>query len=41
MERTTGDVCPKCSSLVVKKVLKKGTLRMFKKECDYKQSIEE
>lgn len=38
----TGDVCPKCGALVVKKVLKKGTFHeCSKKECDYKQNIEE
>lgn len=38
----TGDVCPKCGSLIVKKVLKKGTFHeCSKKECDYKQNIEE
>lgn len=38
----TGDVCPKCKSLVVKKVLKKGTFHeCSKKECDYKITIEE
>lgn len=38
----TGDVCPKCKALVVKKVLKKGTFHeCSKKECDYKITIEE
>lgn len=38
----TGDVCPKCGALVVKKVLKKGTFHeCSKKECDYKLNIEE
>lgn len=38
----TGDNCPKCSSLVVKKVLKKGTFHeCSNKNCDYKQNIEE
>lgn len=38
----TGDVCPKCNSLLAKKVLKKGTfIQCSKKECDYSQQVEE
>lgn len=38
----TGDVCPKCSSLLAKKVLKKGTfIQCSKKECDYSQQVSE
>lgn len=38
----TGDVCPKCKSLLVKKVLKKGTfIQCSKKECDYSIAVEE
>lgn len=38
----TGDICPKCKSLLVKKVLKKGTfIQCSKKECDYSISVED
>jgi len=38
----TGDVCPKCKALLVKKVLKKGTfIQCSKKECDYSKEVEE
>lgn len=38
----TGEVCPKCNSLLVKKVLKKGTtIQCSKKECDYSKEVEE
>lgn len=38
----TGDICPKCKSLLVKKVLKKGTfIQCSKKECDYSKQVEE
>lgn len=38
----TGEVCPKCSSLLVKKVLKKGTtIQCSKKECDFSKEVEE
>lgn len=38
----TGEVCPKCNSLLVKKVLKKGTtIQCSKKECDYVKEVEE
>lgn len=37
----TGETCPKCSSLLVKKVLKKGTtVNCSKKECDYSTTLE-
>lgn len=38
----TGEVCPECSSLLVKKVLKKGTtIQCSKKECNYSKTVEE
>lgn len=38
----TGEVCPKCNSLLVKKVLKKGTtIQCSKKECDFSKEAEE
>lgn len=38
----TGDICPKCKSLLVKKVLKKGTfIQCSKKECDHSVLVEE
>lgn len=38
----TGETCPKCNSLLVKKVLKKGTfIQCSKKECDYSEAVEE
>ncbi len=38
----TGEVCPKCNSLLVKKVLKKGTtILCSKKECDYSKEVED
>lgn len=38
----TGDLCPKCKSMLVKKVLKKGTfIQCSKKECDYSQQVSE
>lgn len=38
----TGEVCPKCSSLLVKKVLKKGTtIQCSKKECDFSKEADE
>lgn len=38
----TGEVCPKCSSLLVKKVLKKGTtIECSSKTCDYKKEVVE
>lgn len=38
----TGETCPKCNSLLVKKVLKKGTtIQCSKKECDYSRTAEE
>ena len=38
----TGEVCPKCSSLLVKKVLKKGTfIQCSTKTCDYSRVVEE
>lgn len=37
----TGETCPKCSSLLVKRVLKKGTtINCSKKECDYSTTLE-
>lgn len=38
----TGETCPKCSSLLIKKVLKKGTfIQCSKKECDYSITVED
>ncbi len=38
----TGDVCPECNSLLVKKVLKKGTfLECSSKTCKYSKEIDE
>lgn len=38
----TGDVCPKCKSLLVKKVLKKGTfVQCSVKTCDYSIKVED
>lgn len=38
----TGDVCPKCKALLVKKVLKKGTfIQCSEKACDYSITVEE
>lgn len=38
----TGEVCPECGSLLVKKVLKKGTtIQCSKKECNYSKTVEE
>lgn len=38
----TGDVCPKCSALLVKKVLKKGTfIQCSVKTCDYSKQVED
>lgn len=38
----TGDKCPKCGELLVKKVLKKGTfIQCSVKTCDYSKQIEE
>lgn len=38
----TGDLCPKCSSLLIKKVLKKGTtIECSSKTCDYLTTVEE
>lgn len=38
----TGEVCPKCNSLLVKKVLKKGTtIECSSKTCDYSKIVEE
>jgi DNA topoisomerase-1 len=37
-----GEICPKCSSLLVKKVLKKGTtIQCSSKTCDYSREVEE
>lgn len=37
-----GENCPKCKSLLVKKVLKKGTfIQCSVKECDYSRTVEE
>lgn len=37
----TGEACPKCSSLLVKKILKKGTtIECSSKTCDYKKDVE-
>lgn len=38
----TGETCPKCKSLLVKKVLKKGTfIQCSVKECDYSRNVED
>lgn len=38
----TGDACPKCKALLVKKVLKKGTfIQCSEKTCDYSITVEE
>lgn len=38
----TGEMCPKCNSLLVKKVLKKGTtIECSSKTCDYSKPVEE
>lgn len=38
----TGDACPKCKALLVKKVLKKGTfIQCSEKACDYSITVEE
>jgi DNA topoisomerase I len=38
----SGEVCPKCNSLLVKKVLKKGTfIQCSVKTCDYSRTVEE
>ena len=38
----TGEKCPKCDSLLVKKVLKRGTtIECSSKTCDYKREVEE
>lgn len=38
----TGEVCPKCKSLLVKKVLKKGTtIECSNKTCDYSKPVDE
>ena len=38
----TGDLCPKCKSLLVKNVLKRGTfIQCSKKECDYSVVVDE
>lgn len=38
----TGEICPKCKALLVKKVLKKGTfIQCSKKECDYSKEVTE
>ncbi len=38
----TGELCPKCSALLVKKVLKKGTtIQCSVKTCDYSREVEE
>lgn len=38
----TGEVCPKCNSLLVKKVLKKGTtIQCSSKTCDYSKEVEQ
>lgn len=38
----TGEACPKCKSLLVKKVLKKGTfIQCSVKECDYSRNVED
>lgn len=38
----TGDICPKCKSLLVKKTLKKGTfIQCSKKECDHSIQVED